>query len=82
MDQKLVVRFETKQALAQLRRIKQSPDAERALAAKRVLEDRELLIKYVEMRLERTRKVEKKENFSAKLKKFVGIFRPEERKSS
>lgn len=78
MDQKHVVRFETKQALAQLRRIKQSSDAERALAAKRVLEDKELLIQYVEMRLERKKEAERKEKFSATWKKLFKIFRPGE----
>ncbi len=78
MDQKQEFRIETKLALAQLRRYTRSVDVDRACAAKNVLYDKELLIRYVEKRLIRKRKAETKAMFLTKLKKLTKLFRPRE----
>ena len=76
MDQKMELRFETKRALVQLRKIRQGSDEKKAVAAKRVLEDRKLLVQYIEIRLERKRKAEKKEKNLTLWQKCVTRIRP------
>lgn len=81
MDQKYEYRYETKRAMVKLRGLQQNKNVQYADAATRILKDRELLLRYVEKRLERKRQAKAKRKFLMPWKKFVGVFRPDERKS-